>query len=120
MARLTMENLEARDVMSASVLPGVAPAFLEAQAAALADIGDSATVHFTPPIGSNKGSLIAHEPAANGIIAILIGLQAPSKHDVSIESRQAALADYLEHGPQQNGIIAILIGLRAPTQPRDA
>ncbi len=75
MVRLTVEDLEGRSLMSA-VAPVPPPA-------------GQATVGFTAPIGSNKGSFAgdgwsiddkwmttpAHRPAhPTGIIAILIGL----------------------------------------------
>lgn len=74
MARLTVENLEGRELMAAGVLAG---------------LGAAPATSFTPPIGSNKGSVVSGtaegwvgvgaDPQANGIIAILIGLQAPTQ-----------------------------------------
>ena len=67
MVRLTVENLEGRELMVAGVLAG---------------LGAAPTAGFTPPIGSNKGSVVSDAPTqANGIIAILIGLQAPTASD---------------------------------------
>ena len=53
-------------------------------AGAMAGIGAAPGAGFIAPIGSNKGSVVAEDagagPAqANGIIAILIGLQAPAQ-----------------------------------------
>ena len=83
--RLTVENLEGRDLMAAGVMAGIsAPA-----------------TNFTPPIGSNKGSVIeAH-------VRVL---------DIT-DGTSNTLAVGAGAEPQANGIIAILIGLRAPTPP---
>ena len=74
MVRLTVENLEGRELMTAGVLAGISAA---------------PAPGFTPPIGSNKGSVVSDSPLQTGTGAT----------------------------PQANGIIAILIGLQAPTQP---
>jgi hypothetical protein len=81
--RLTVENLEGRELMAAGVLAG---------------ISDAPTISFTPPIGSNKGSVVSDSATR------LVTGTAEGWAGVGAE-------------PQANGIIAILIGLRAPTQP---
>ena len=82
MVRLTVENLEGRELMAVGVMAGIAPA---------------PEVNFTPPIGSNKGSVVAGaEAPANGIIAILIGLRAPTPtgtNDVLVSSFQGGCAN---------------------------
>lgn len=75
MTRLNVECLEGRELMAAGVMAGIEPA-----------------TSYTAPIGSNKGSLTA-EPQANGIIAILIGLQAPTQPTPDSTHAKSAIVD---------------------------
>lgn len=76
MARLMMEILEGREL----------PSTIAAELAPQKPVHQDVVVHqFTPPIGSNKGSIKEApagqdlgQPQENGIIAILIGLRQPA------------------------------------------
>lgn len=68
MVRLQLDRLDERDLMSAGVMGVMGPSPQE----------PGAVLGFTPPIGSNKGSIV-DGTQTNGIIAILIGLREPSQ-----------------------------------------
>jgi hypothetical protein len=108
-----VERLEGRELLSAGVVAG-----------------------FTPPIGSNKGSLVAWPAEVGGAV---VGLTAPlgstkgSVVGVAGDDLGTALPDrvvgipasdasnkepaYLQQGGTTQGIIAVLIGLRGLPHP---
>jgi hypothetical protein len=72
MARLRMEALEGRELMSSGIDVGLTAPLGSTKGSVVA------VADFTPPIGSNKGSVVADgtgKPTTptQGIIAILIG-----------------------------------------------
>jgi hypothetical protein len=83
-----MEPLQGRDLMSAGF--EIAAPRAVGLTAPLGSTKGSAVAEFTPPIGSNKGSVVAgvacdgvgttqREGSTQGIIAVLIGFNAPTK-----------------------------------------
>jgi hypothetical protein len=92
MARLNVECLAARDLMSAGVAVVTGPV----------------VDHFTPPIGSDKGSIVARI-ASDGL-----GTTGPAAVTIPTLDGGSKDAAYFQ-ATQTQGIIAILIGLREPT-----
>jgi hypothetical protein len=98
MIALSLDSLEARSLPSTGLLPPLNE-FV------------TAAPQFTPPIGSNKGSVVASGFASDGQGTDQIAYPKNRLASASTMQTDAAMSLYQSPGPNRQGIIAILIGL---------
>ena len=98
MIALSLDSLEVRSLPSTGLLPPLNE-FV------------AAAPQFTPPIGSNKGSVIASGFAMDGQGADQIAYPKNRLTSAITMQTDAAMSLYQPHVPNRQGIIAILIGL---------
>jgi hypothetical protein len=133
MARLTVEILEGRDLMSAGVFAGTGPVPTGPQAAVTTELEEfaNAAVSLTAPLGSTKGSVADRRDLAATVVGFtppigsdplaLLGGYSRRPERIAFPALDGNSKDpaHLQQDVPTQGIIAILIGLRAPTQPAD-
>jgi hypothetical protein len=106
MTRLTVESLEGRDLMSAGVVVGFTPPIGSNKGSLVGEPAELAgpAVGLTAPLGSTKGSAVGIASDGLGTTGPYAAVGIPASDGGSKEPA------YLQQGGSTQGIIAILIG----------